>query len=312
MRVSVRSKKPMSVRIKRAWLKDNQLYLLCIPVLIYLLVFEYGPMYGIQIAFRDFTSRGGITGSTWVGLKHFSRFVSSPRFWTLIENTLLLNMYNLLAGFPFPIILALMMNQCRNSKFRKTVQTVLYAPHFISTVVLVGMLNLFLSPSTGLINHALKGMGVDPIYFMGDENLLRHVYVWSGIWQNMGWGTIIYMAALTSINPELYEAAEIDGAGKLKLILYIDIPSIAPTMITLFILNMGSFMNVGFQKAFLMQNALNIGTSEIIATYVYKVGLQQNQFSYSTAISLFNTVINITLLLMTNWISKKTTETSLF
>jgi len=305
-------KRPLRDRFLHAWHRDNQLYLLCIPAIIYLLIFDYGPMYGIQIAFRDFSARGGITGSNWVGLKHLLRFVSTPRFWTLIQNTVFLNVYNLLAGFPIPIILALMMNQCRSHKFRRTVQTVLYAPHFISTVVLVGMLGLFLSPTTGLLNHALKSMGFNAIYFMGREELFRDVYVWSGVWQNMGWGTIIYMAALSAINPELYEAAKMDGAGKFKMILYIDIPSIAPTMITLFILNMGSFMNVGFQKAFLMQNALNLGQSEIIATYVYKVGLQQSQFSYSTAISLFNTVINIILLLATNKISKALTETSLF
>ena len=312
MNVATRARRSPLEAFKKLWSADGQLYLLCIPALLYVLIFQYGPMYGIQIAFRDFTARGGITGSTWVGLKHFIRFTGSPKFWGMLENTLLLNVYSLAAGFPIPIIMALLMNQCRSQHFKRTVQTVMYAPHFISTVVLVGMLGLFLSPRSGFVNHLLAALGRDRIYFMGEEGLFRHIYVWSGIWQNTGWGTIIYMASLSAINPELYEASKMDGAGKLKMILYIDLPSIAPTMITLFILNMGSFMNVGFQKAYLMQNPLNLGASEIIATYVYKIGMLQSQFSYSTAISLFNTVVNIALLLLTNKLSKMASETSLF
>lgn len=305
-------KETFSNKIKRIIRRDWQLYLLCLPALIYIFIFCYGPMYGVQIAFRDYTAKGGITGSNWVGLKHFSRFINSPNFWKIFKNTITLGVYNLAAGFPIPIFVALLMNQCRNLKFRKTVQTVLYAPHFISTVVLVGMMGLVLSPTTGVVNHALNAIGIESIYFMGRSDLFQHVYVWSGIWQGTGWGTIIYMAALTSVNPELYEAAKMDGCSKYKMIWYIDIPSIKPTMITLFIMNMGKFMSTGFQKAYLMQNALNAETSEIIATYVYKVGLQGSQFSYSTAISLFDTIINIILLVAANKISKKVTEVGLF
>ena len=269
-------------------------------------------MYGVQIAFRDYTAKGGITGSNWVGLKHFARFVGGPNFVKLLKNTITLGVYNLLAGFPIPIFVALLMNQCRSMKFRKVVQTVLYAPHFISMVVLVGMIELIFSPSSGVVNHALNAMGIESVYFMGRSDLFQDMYVWSGIWQNTGWGTIIYMAALTSINPELYEAAKVDGATKYNMIWYIDIPSIKPTVITLLIMNLGKFMSTGFQKAFLMQNALNAEVSEIIATYVYKVGLQGAQFSYSTAISLFDTVINIILILTANKISKKVTEVGLF
>lgn len=306
------SKEPFGNKVKRIFRRDWQLYMLCIPALVYVIIFEYFPMYGVQIAFRDYTARGGITGSAWVGLKHFARFINSPNFWPMLKNTFTLGVYSLVAAFPIPIIVALLMNQCRNLRFRKIVQTVIYAPHFISTVVLVGMLGLFLSPTTGIVNHALNALGIESIYFMGRGDLFQDVYVWSGIWQNTGWGTIIYMAALTSINPELYEAAKIDGASKYKMIWYIDIPSIAPTMITLFIMNMGKFMGTGFQKAYLMQNALNAQESEIIATYVYKIGLLSSQFSYSTAISLFNTVINIIMLVTANKISKKVADVGLF
>lgn len=305
-------KEMFSNKIKRIIRRDWQLYLLCLPALLYIFIFCYGPMYGVQIAFRDYTAKGGITGSNWVGLKHFVRFVNSPNFWKIFKNTITLGVYNLAAAFPIPIFVALLMNQCRNLTFRKTVQTVLYAPHFISMVVLVGMMGLVLSPTSGVVNHALNAIGIESIYFMGRTDLFQHVYVWSGIWQGTGWGTIIYMAALTSVNPELYEAAKMDGCSKYKMIWYIDIPSIKPTMITLFIMNMGKFMSTGFQKAYLMQNALNAETSEIIATYVYKVGLQGSQFSYSTAISLFDTIINIILLVAANKISKKVTEVGLF
>lgn len=299
-------------KIKKIIRRDWQLYLLCIPALTYVFIFCYGPMYGVQIAFRDYTAKGGITGSDWVGLKHFARFVGSPNFVKLLKNTITLGVYNLLAGFPIPIFIALLMNQCRSMKFRKVVQTVLYAPHFISMVVLVGMIELIFSPSSGVVNHALNAMGKESVYFLGRSDLFQDMYVWSGVWQNTGWGTIIYMAALTSINPELYEAAKVDGATKLKMIWYIDLPSIRPTVITLLVMSLGRFMSTGFQKAFLMQNALNAETSEIIATYVYKIGLQGAQFSYSAAISLFDTVINIILILTANKISKKITEVGLF
>lgn len=299
-------------KIKRHIRKNWQYYLLCMPALIYLFIFSYGPMYGIQIAFRDYTIKGGITGSEWVGLKWLKRFFESPNFWQLLKNTLGISVYQLVAGFPLPIILALLINQCPGQKFKKTIQTITYAPHFISVVVLVGMLEVFMSPSTGLINNVISALGFDKIFFLGEPEYFKSVYVWSGIWQGTGWGTIIYIAALSSISPDLYEAAKIDGAGKFQLIRYIDIPSILPTCVMLLILNMGSFMNVGMQKALLMQNSMNLASSEIISTYVYKIGLLSGQFSYSTAIGLFEMVINVILLLTANKVARKMGQGGLF
>lgn len=307
-----KTKMPFIWRMKKHLRKNWQYYILCLPALIYIVVFSYGPMYGIQIAFRDYTVKGGITGSEWVGLKWIQRFFDSPNFWQLLKNTLGISVYQLIAGFPLPIILALLINQCPGKKFKKTIQTVTYAPHFISVVVLVGMLEVFLSPSTGLLNNILSSVGLDKIFFMGEPEYFKSIYVWSGIWQSTGWGTIIYIAALSGISPDLYEAAKIDGAGKFQLIRYIEIPSILPTCVMLFILNMGSFMNVGMQKALLMQNSVNLASSEIISTYVYKIGLLSGQFSYSTAIGLFEMVINVTLLLTANKIAKQVGQRGLF
>mgnify|MGYP001623163957 CR=1 FL=1 len=305
-------KKTVGQRIQKHIARNWQYYLLCLPALLYVFIFCYGPMYGIQIAFRDYKVKDGISGSEWVGLDWFIRFFQSPNCWNLIKNTIGISVYQLVAGFPLPIILALLINQCPGVKFKKVVQTVTYAPHFISVVVLVGMLQLFLSPTSGIINHLLGFLRIDPVFFMGKPEYFKSVYVWSGIWQSTGWGTIIYIAALSGVNPELYEAAQIDGASKGQLVRYIDIPSILPTAVLLFILNMGSFMNVGMQKALLMQNATNMASSEIISTYVYKIGLLKSQFSYSTAIGLFETVINIILLVTANQISKRVGQTSLF
>jgi len=305
-------KKPFKRRFARALRRDWQLYLLCIPALIFIFVFDYGPMYGLQIAFRDFSARKGIWGSDWVGLENFMRFFRSPQFSILLKNTLGISIYSLLAGFPFPIILALILNQVRSGKFRKVVQMVLYAPHFISVVVLCGMLTVFMSPSTGILNNILASLGFDRVFFLGEASYFPHIFVWSDIWQNTGWGMIIYLAALSSISPELYEAAKIDGASKLKIIWHVDIPGILPQIVILFIMRTGSFMNVGFQKAFLLQTPLNLEASEIISTYVYKVGLLNAQFSYSTAIGLFNTVVNVILILMVNTICKKLNDTSLW
>lgn len=305
-------RKSLKNRLRKAAVRDWQLYLLCLPALLYILIFNYGPMYGVQIAFKDFTAAQGIWGSEWVGLKHLIRFCSAPNFLTILGNTVSISLYELIAGFPIPIFIALLLNQTRNLKFKKVIQTTLYAPHFISVVVLCGMVTLFLSPSTGIVNNIIAALGGERVYFLAQPELFQHIYVWSGVWQNTGWGTIIYIAALSSISPELYEAAKIDGASKLQTILHVDIPCILPTVVMLLILNMGSFMNIGFQKAFLLQNPLNAATSEIISTYVYKIGLIKSQFSYSTAIALFNTAVNIILLLSTNWVSKKISDTSLF
>lgn len=296
----------------KVWTRDNQLYLLALPAVIYTFVFSYIPLYGLQIAFRRFVASKGIWGSEWIGLENFERFFSSPQFTTILTNTLILSFYSLLAGFPLPILFALLLNQTRNAKFKKTVQTVVYAPHFISIVVMCGMLHIFLSPSTGIVNNLLEFLGLEQIYFMGDPKLFPHIYVWSGIWQSTGWGTVIYIAALSAINPEHYEAAKLDGASKLQTIWYIDLPGIKPTIITLLILNIGNIMGVGFQKAYLLQNALNLPSSEIIATYTYKMGILNGQFDYGAAIGLFNNVINAILLILANRISRKLSETSLW
>jgi putative aldouronate transport system permease protein len=269
-------------------------------------------MYGIQLAFKDFDIAQGIWGSPWVGFKHFLRFFSSYQFWTVLKNTLSVSVYQLAAGFPIPIIMALLLNQMKHPRFKKFVQTVTYAPHFISVVVLGGMLMVFLSPGVGVVNHIISALGGEKIFFLARPELWKHIFVWSDIWQNTGWGAIIYIAALSGINPELYEAAKMDGASKRQSIMYIDLPGITQTMVILFILRMGSIMNVGFQKAYILQNSLNIDASEIISTYVYKVGLEQSRFSYSTAIGLFNTLVNIALLAGANFISKKVGETGLW
>lgn len=292
--------------------RDYQLYLLVIPSVIYFIVFHYIPMYGIQLAFKDYNILEGITASPWVGLEHFERFFNSYQFERLIKNTLGLSLFQLIAGFPIPIVLALLLNTVKNKYSKKFIQTVTYVPHFISVVVLVGMLNVFLSPNGGLFNNLLGLVGVDPIYFLGQKEYFKSIFVFSGIWQNAGWGTIIYLAALSSIGPELYEAAKVDGASKLQIIKHIDFPGILPTVIILLVMNLGRIMNLGFQKAYLLQNSLNAETSEIIQTYMYKVGILERQFEYSTAISLFNTVINIVLLVTANQLAKKFSESSLW
>ncbi|MFI3236729.1 MAG: ABC transporter permease subunit [Lachnospiraceae bacterium] len=312
MKVKVKKKKLTKAQLLKIWNRDKHLYLLTLPALIFIIVFAYVPMYGVQLAFKDYVARDGITGSDWNNFAHFTRFFQSAQFWTLLKNTLSLSVYGLVAGFPFPIIFALLLNHTSNKKFKSTVQTVAYAPHFISMVVMCGMIILFLSPTTGVVNNMLTAVGLDSVYFMGKEELFYHIYVWTGVWQNVGWGTIIYVAALSAVSPELYEAAKMDGAHKLQLIRHIDLPTILPTIITLFILNMGSFMNVGFQKAYLLQNSMNLGASEIISTYVYKMGLLNGQFDYSTAISLFNNIINIILIVGTNTICKKLAKTALW
>ena len=293
-------------------IKNYELYIFLIPTLVYFTIFAYGPMYGLQIAFKDFNGSLGFAGSPWVGFKHFKNFFDSYFFWVLIRNTVLLSLYSLVAGFPLPIILAIMLNEVRNLKIKKFVQTVTYMPHFISTVVLVGMLLILLSPSTGIINYLLASLGLEPVYFMSRAGLFRHIYVWSGIWQHLGWSSIIYLAALSSVDMEQHEAAMIDGASRLQRIWHINIPAIVPTMVILFILNAGSIMNVGFEKVFLMQNDLNRETSEVISTYVYQRGLIHANFSFSSAVGMFNNVINFTILLAVNYISKKVGETSLF
>lgn len=300
-KVKTVKQKGLLKRILKCW----QLYVLLIPTLIYFIVFCYGPMYGVQLAFKDYNAMLGITGSPWVGLDHFKRFFESYQFRQLLTNTLSISLYQLIVSFPIPIILALALNQVKNERFKKVVQTVTYAPHFISIVVLVGMLNIFFSTRGGIVNEVIQLFGGDPVLFLGNEQYFRHMYVWSGVWQSMGWSAIIYLAALSGVSPELHEAAVVDGASKLKRIWHIDIPAILPTIIILLILNCGQIMSIGFEKSFLMQNSLNIGVSEIIPTYVYKMGLLNAQYSFSTAVGLFNSAINCTLLYIVNKVSKK-------
>lgn len=292
--------------------KHYQLYLLFLPALAYFVIFQYIPMYGVQIAFKDFMATRGILGSPWVGFEHFERFFDSFQFWTLIQNTLGLSLYGLALGFPIPIILALLLNQLSHQRFKRFVQTVTYAPHFVSTVVIVGMLTIFLSPRTGLINHLIVGLGGDPVFFLGSAEWFKTLHVLSGVWQGAGWGAIIYLAALAGVDPGLHEAAIIDGANKMQRIRYIDIPSILPTIIIVLILQLGSIMTVGFEKTFLMQNSLNLDSSEVISTYVYKTGLLGSQYSFSAAVGLFDSVVNFILLVTVNRIAKKLTETSLW
>jgi len=295
-------------RAMRSW----QLYAFLLPTLLYFAIFHYGPLYGAQIAFRDYLGALGIWGSPWVGLQNFQRFFNSAYFVNLLSNTVFLSVLMLVFSFPIPVIFALMLNQLGSQRYKRIVQTVSYAPHFISTVVFVGMLFLFTSPSVGIVNILVSKLGGPRIYYMGNAAWFRPVYVLSDIWQETGWGAIIYLAALSAINPELYEAATIDGATKFQRILHIDIPAILPTVTILLVLRTGAIMSLGFEKAFLMQSSLNLEYSEIISTYVYKVGLQGAQFSFASAVGLFNSVANLTLLLIVNRVARALGETSLW
>ena len=305
----VRRKK--AARIYRRLCNDWQLYLLIIPAVIYVFLFNYVPMYGVQIAFKDFSTKKGIWDSPWVGLKHFARFINYPNCWKIVRNTLSITIYSL-ATFPIPIIVSLMLNELDNQKFKKTVQMVSYAPHFVSTVVVCSMVTLFMDRSNGIINHLVALLGGKRNDWLSVPGLFSDIYVWSGVWQNTGWGTIIYLAALSGVSPELHEAARIDGASRLQIVWHINLPAIAPTVITMLIMRFGQIMNLGFEKIYLLQNSLNLDTSQVIATYVYEMGVVSGQFSYSSAIGLFNTAINILLLYIVNQISNKVADVSLW
>ena len=305
--ISKKLKSPMLKRIKQ----NIPLYILLLPSAILLFCFSYIPMYGLVIAFKDYSPALGIMESPWVGFKNFIQFFNSYQFGITLKNTLVISIYGMLVGFPLPIALALMCNQIRNKAFKKLFQVTTYLPHFISTMVMCGLILIFLSPSTGLIANIFKLIGIDMPNLMSSTTAFKHVYVWSDIWQHLGWDSIIYLAALSSIDPTFYEAATIDGASTLQKIRNIDMPLILPTAMVLLILRAGSILGVGFEKVFLLQNTQNTMASEIISTYVYKVGMLSFQYSLSTAIGLFNTVVNLVVLLVINWIAKKTTETSL-
>lgn len=287
-------------------MKQNyQLYIFLLPAIVFIVLFMYMPLYGLQIAFKTYRAGEGIWGSQWVGLKWFQQFFSTPRCWEIIGNTLTVSLYSLVASFPLPIVLAIILNYVKNLKFKKFAQTVTYMPYFISTVVLVSMMSLFFSPTSGFVNTIIKNLGGEPIYFMGIPSLFKHMYVWSGVWQGMGYSSIIYIAALSGVSPELHESAVIDGANILQRIWHIDIPTIMPTMVILLIMSLGNVMNVGYEKVLLMQNDLIIDVAEVISTYVYRIGLVNNQFSFSTAIGLMNNLINFIILVAANKLSNK-------
>ncbi len=307
----------MKANIRRACRQVGHnwgLYLLLLPSFLLLLIFSYKPMYGVILAFKDYKNSLGITGSPWADplLKYFTRFFKSFQFGATIRNTLALNLYSLLVGFPIPIFLALMINQITARRFRKGFQTVLYLPHFISTVVMVGLLLIWLSPSRGLLGAFYGLFHKTAPNVLGMPGAFRSIYVWSDVWQHAGWDSIVFLAALSSVDPTLYEAAVVDGATRWQKQIYIDLPLLLPTASIMLILRAGGIMNVGFEKVFLMQNPLNQTKSEVIATYVYKMGLKSNQYSMSTAVNLFNNVINFALLMLVNGITRKLGDTSLW
>lgn len=302
---------------RRDFRRDWQLHLLMLLPVIYILIFYYWPMYGVQIAFRDYRPRAGVTGSEWVGLKWFEKFLTNHQFTQVFTNTLYLSLYSILVGFPLPIAVALLLNTLRKEKFKKFTQTVSYIPHFISVTVIVSIINLLFGPVGGLYGTLFRAFGGTgyPYDFRSMSGAFRHLYVWSEVWQELGWSTIIYIAALGSVSPELHEAAMLDGASRWKRVLHVDLPAILPTACIMLILRCGAVMTVGFEKVYLMQSSLNLSTSEVISTYVYKVGMgSSSDFSYGAAVGLFNSVINCIMLVLVNLFCKKATsdEVSLF
>lgn len=300
-----------SYRVRKDWLRNWSLYVLVIPVLIFYVLFHYNPMYGAIIAFKEYTPALGVADSPWVGFANFTRFFKSVYFVRLIKNTILLSVYNLIIGFPAPIILALLLNEVRSKKFKSLTQTITYLPHFISLIVVTGMLTDF-SMTTGLFNDIIVALGGEASPLLQNPDLYRTIYVLSSVWQEVGWGSIIYLSALSGVDQQLYEAAAIDGAGKWKQLLNVTLPGIAPTIIIMLILKMGSLMNMGYEKTILLYNPSTYETADIISSYIYRIGLLEQDWSYSTAIGLFNSLINFGLLIFTNRMSKKFSETSLW
>lgn len=292
--------------------RDKYLYLMLIPVAAYYLLFKYSPMFGEIIAFKNYRFADGIMGSQWVGFKHFRDLFGNSDFYNVLKNTLLLNVYNVIFGFPVPIVLALMLNELRREWYKRLVQNLLYVPHFISWVVLGSILIALLSPSTGIVNMILELFGIDPIYFLANKQWWPIVFVLSGIWHSAGWNTILYMAAITGIDPQLYEAARIDGANRLRQIWHITLPGIRSTIAILLILRMGQMMDVGFEQIFILQNSAVFQVSDVISTYVYRVGLQHVQYSYTTALGLFQSVIGFILVVSMNRVVKLLGEKGLW
>lgn len=303
-------RKKLNTSVINSW----QLYLMLLIPIVYLIVFKYVPMFGVTLAFKDYTFSGGIWGSPWVGLSNFKKFFSSYQFGRVLWNTVRLSLYSIVAGFPLPIILALILNATQRKLLKKTVQLVTYLPHFISMVVMVGILSSMFNVRIGLYGTICKLLGVNAYDVLGSADAFPHFYVWTGVWQEMGWGTIVFLAALSAVDVSQHEAAIVDGASRFRRILCIDLPSISTTIIILLIMRCGEVMNIGFEKAFLLQNSINLSSSEIISTYVYKTGLVTGggDFSYATAIGLFNSVINFGILLLVNFVSGKVAEVNLF
>lgn len=294
---------------------DRQLYLFLLLPVIYVIVFHYVPMAGAQIAFRKFTVTGGIWGSKWIGLENFRKFINSFQFKRVLPNTVIVSLYTLIVNFPIPIFLALCINAMRSKRYSKVTQTILYVPYFISTVVIVGMIKQLFNTRTGLYGAVSQLFtGSFPVDILGKPGTFRHIYAWSGVWQYMGFNSIVYLAVLSSVSTELHEAAEIDGASRFQRLLHVDLPALIPTAIILLILNCGRVMSVGFEKVYLLQNNLNLRTSEVISTYVYKVGIAEGggDFSYATAIDLMNSLVNLILLSTVNLVSKRLGETSIW
>lgn len=307
-RVTFSSKYRWSKIIKDNW----RLYTLMLPALIWLVVFMYAPMYGVLIAFKDYNAKLGILNSPWAGMKYFQQFFSTNIASTVIKNTIVLSVYSLIFSFPIPIIFALLLNQLRSIKYKKFVQTVSYAPYFISNVVVVSILAVILAPGGGFVNTIIQALGHEPVLFMSRPEYFRPLYIISGIWQSMGFNAIIYIAALAGISPEYHEAAIIDGATKIRRIIHIDLPLILPTIIIMLILAIGNILTIGYEKVYLMQNGMNLSVSEIISTYVYKSGLMNAQYSFATAVGLFNSTVNFILLVCANYITKKLADISIF
>ena len=303
----------MGRKILSALKKDWQLWLMILPALVYIIIFCYGPMYGIQLAFRKYDFSKGITGGEWVGFKYFIQYFKSPMFGSTLRNTFVISFFSLVCGFPAPILLALIINSLRGRKLRRVVQTAVYMPYFISTVVMVSLLQILLSPTTGLISNLLRNTGLisQSVNLLGTPSAFVPVYIISGIWQSAGWNSIIFIAALSSVDGQLYDAAKVDGANRFRQILHIELPALVPTIIILLIMNMGRILSVGFEKVFLMQNNLNLSVSEVISTYVFNVGVKSAQFSFGAAVGLFNTIVNFVFLILANMISKKTADISL-
>ena len=307
-----KKKESLGIRLLKNMKKNWILYVMIAPVVVYYIVFAYTPMYGILLAFKNYKVKQGIMGSPWVGLDHFRRFFSAYNFKQLIGNTVGISVYSLIIGFPIPIVFALMLNYLTHNRLKKVVQMVSYAPYFISTVVICGMITIFMAPDTGILNVIRGFFGLESVNFLAKPEWFKSIYVWTGVWQGMGWSSIIYISALSGVDMQLHEAAIVDGATKLQRILHVDLPSIKPTIIMLLILQMGSLMGVGFEKVFLLQNTLNKSTASVISTYVYEVGLINSDYGYSTAVGLFNSVINVVLIVTANQLSKRLADESLF